>query len=289
MQFEARDRRLEGDTILRQTQLTQIYLLDVFVEICRKHNLTYFLDGGTALGAARHQAFIPWDDDIDVGMPIRDYETFLRVAPKELPENLILTPGPEDANFYPNAKLRDRSSFYCEKETVISAPCGIFIDIFPFVKIPKLPRRFGFGLTELCGTAWLSARSHRILPHRTVFGIFVSGIKATVWMLIYHVTRVVFYILRPFYPTVWRNRPDYRIRYKHDGFAPEMLFPTQPVRFEGREYAAPRDLDGYLTRLYGNWRALPPPDQREWHASIICPTKAPDAPWARDYRESAFS
>ena len=83
------DERLKGDTVLRQAQLVMLRILRVFDAICTKHSLTYWLDAGTLLGAARHGGFIPWDDDIDVMMPLSDYEKFCTLAEKELPFDMF--------------------------------------------------------------------------------------------------------------------------------------------------------------------------------------------------------
>ena len=77
--------KYNGDgTTLRKMQLR---ILDILVEIdriCRKHDIKYWIDFGSLLGAVRHGGFIPWDDDIDVAMPSEDYQRFLEIAPKEL-------------------------------------------------------------------------------------------------------------------------------------------------------------------------------------------------------------
>ena len=57
-------------------------LMMVFDDVCKKHNLTYFLEAGSLLGAIRHKGFIPWDDDVDVLMPRKDYQKFLRSTQK---------------------------------------------------------------------------------------------------------------------------------------------------------------------------------------------------------------
>ena len=68
---------------LRQMQLMLTDMLKVFHDFCLEHSLRYYAVGGTALGVARHQGFIPWDDDLDVGMPRPDYERFVELFNKE--------------------------------------------------------------------------------------------------------------------------------------------------------------------------------------------------------------
>lgn len=65
---------------VRQIQLGELSLLEKYIEICTKHNLRYYALGGTLLGAIRHKGFIPWDDDMDLGMPRKDYENFWKFA-----------------------------------------------------------------------------------------------------------------------------------------------------------------------------------------------------------------
>ena len=71
---------------LRRLQMMELEILEAIDSVCREHGITYFLDSGTVLGARRHGGFIPWDDDIDLGMPREDYERFLEVAPVALGE-----------------------------------------------------------------------------------------------------------------------------------------------------------------------------------------------------------
>lgn len=283
MEFNATDRRLEGSTPLRQAQLAELYILDVFDAICAKHNLTYFLAGGALLGAMRHGGFIPWDDDIDVAMPMADYRKFLKIAEKELPSNLLVTPGSEYSGRHPMGKIYDRTSFFCEGDTDVRYPCGIYLDIFPQSKQPKLPRRLGEAVMRGAGLAWISLREHLSLRHHSVWGIFSSGVKAFVWWSVFVAINCFSGLMGLVLPTRWHDPLGFLTRYYHDGFTDEDLFPVSKVTFEGKSYCAPRDVEKYLVSLYGNWRELPPPEKREYHASIICPTQAPDAPWARPY------
>ena len=67
---------------MHRLQTVNLEMIKLFTEICRKYDLTYFALGGTLLGAVRHQGFIPWDDDVDMGMPRPDYERFRKIAKK---------------------------------------------------------------------------------------------------------------------------------------------------------------------------------------------------------------
>ena len=78
------------DLGLRDAQLIMKGILKDIAVICDKHHIKYFLDAGTLIGAVRHKGFIPWDDDIDIGMLREDYEKFLKVVEKELPSYLLL-------------------------------------------------------------------------------------------------------------------------------------------------------------------------------------------------------
>lgn len=114
-------------------QKTEFELLKLLVQICDKYQLRYYLVCGSALGAVKFQGFIPWDDDIDVALPRKDYERFLEIAPEELPEWVFLQNYRTDPA-YPGlgSKLRDSRTTYIEKEALkIPMHHGVFIDVFP--------------------------------------------------------------------------------------------------------------------------------------------------------------
>ena len=69
-------------SLLRRDQKELLSMLEVLEKICRENNIKWWLSSGTLLGAARHQGFIPWDDDVDLIMPRKEYERFLEIAPK---------------------------------------------------------------------------------------------------------------------------------------------------------------------------------------------------------------
>ena len=80
----------------------QIEILDEIVRICKKNNIKYFLNYGTLIGAIRHQGYIPWDDDIDIGMTRIDYDKFTIMASKELSDRFELCNYKNEANHLQN-------------------------------------------------------------------------------------------------------------------------------------------------------------------------------------------
>ena len=121
----------------------QLALLAEFIRICKRHDLEYQLLGGSLLGAMRHQGYIPWDDDIDIGMLRPDYDRFLQVASAELPPHLFLqTTLSEREYLYGFAKLRNSCTAAIEHWRVKEHRAtnqGIFIDILPLDDVPAAP------------------------------------------------------------------------------------------------------------------------------------------------------
>ena len=107
--------------------------------ICRKHGIRYFVTGGTAVGAYFWHSILPWDDDVDIGMMRPDYERFAAIAGEELGERFFLqTPDTEPHTPFYFTKVRMNGSRFCESTfRHIDMHQGIFIDIFPFDKIPR--------------------------------------------------------------------------------------------------------------------------------------------------------
>ena len=76
--------------MIKKVQQANLKILLEVDRICKKHNIKYLLDAGTLIGAVRHKGFIPWDDDVDLAFPRKDYEKFLAIAKDELPEGIKL-------------------------------------------------------------------------------------------------------------------------------------------------------------------------------------------------------
>ena len=127
---------IKGDFLIDSSRkklcVVLLDLLFVFDEVCKRHNLQYFLFYGTLLGAVRHKGFIPWDDDIDVAMPREDYEAFLKLTNDFKPPYFLQTPYTDPGYFYTFAKIRNSNTTgvvqLFENQTFNH---GIWLSIFP--------------------------------------------------------------------------------------------------------------------------------------------------------------
>ena len=100
---------------MNDLQKKQLEILKAFIKVCEKYNLRYFLVGGTCLGAARHKGFIPWDDDIDVGMPREDYDKYVLLQKEYEGTPYFIQTWKSDPRYcYNFAKLRDSSTTFIE-------------------------------------------------------------------------------------------------------------------------------------------------------------------------------
>ena len=137
-------------TEFKKLWAVELDLLAEFDRVCKKHNLTYFASGGTLLGAVRHQGFIPWDDDIDVHLPRKDYDKLLKIASDEFHYPYFFQNMSTDCGLVSGcSRLRNSDTTICsESEWKKSFKNkGIFIDICVLYNVPD--SEFVLSLTKL--------------------------------------------------------------------------------------------------------------------------------------------
>lgn len=248
----------EGTTLRKM----QLRILDILVEIdriCRKHDIKYWIDFGSLLGAVRHGGFIPWDDDIDVSMPSEDYHRFLEIAPKELSEPFFLQTKETDPSYRLLLnKVRDKNSFFVTQhdDFTLDYNKGIYIDLFEVVPYPSINPKL----------------QKKVLFWYQKVGHFFS-VKQRV-TLKNHIASLVFPLIKVGLDFIWailnlkqKNKFGYEKHFNTYGnsYTKDMVYPIKNIVFEGKTFLGPADPDRYLTSIYGDYMKLPPKEKRRTH------------------------
>lgn len=270
--------RYEQDT-LRKLQLAELEILKDIDRVCRDNAIPYFLDSGTLLGAVRHKGFIPWDDDVDLGMLRPDYERFLQVAPQALGEGYEVSDPhlcPEFAGMF--AKVWKRGTKFFTEETIEAhIPQGIFVDIFPYDPLHSdaaLAKKQRQKCRFWQNMAYLHHSKHITVPHRGLLGSLERGACAVA-----HVGAHAFWshdrIVEEF--SAWARcgeaspSDDYlTMAYvTKNSFPLAVLMPPGELFFEDHLFSVPANTKAYLPVLYGSdWQELPPLEARRNHAPV---------------------
>ena len=260
-------------TELQNKLLDSLKWLDDF---CAVHQLRYFAVGGTMLGAVRHRGFIPWDDDLDVGMPRPDYEKFCRVSPREGSGNRFVVETVFDGRpdyLYPHAKVYDTSTTLIEHKRC-EIRRGLFIDVFPIDGVGQtedeawrffqpIARRLDFLATRVCGLR--KGRSFLKNAAVAAAGLIPSGL--------YDNTKKMQEIdldCRKYKYEESRYAANfYGIKRRREIMLRAYFGEPKPYEFEGMTIMGVEKPDEYLTQLFGDWRRLPPKDQQVTHHDFV--------------------
>ncbi len=248
-------------SLKRELQNRLLDMLLYLDNVCKKLEISYYLDGGTCLGAVRHGGFIPWDDDLDIVIDVKDYNKLTRYLINHPHPNYILHNRETDSNYYLGwAKLRDKNSvskyvgkdvFYSNQEKIFKYT-GVAIDLFVYSDhvIP-----------------WVSKGIHGI--HRRINQQYFVGRHKIVADFLYF---FCFKILKPVANLIgffFSNRKaiahDYLSHNTYYRFQKDKVYPLKPILFEGHSFMIPHDENYFLGVLYGNWKHLPPESARNHH------------------------
>jgi len=254
------------------------HLLDMlrwFHTLCVDNNLRYYALGGTMLGAVRHGGFIPWDDDVDVGMPRSDYERLESIVKQVKQDRYILeTPRSTAKDFnYCFTKLYDANTTLVEN-TRYRIKRGLYIDIFPLdgmgnnlseskKHFAKINRRFSFFLARTTGIrkGRSPLKNAAVILSQAIPDFCLNDKK-----LLASVERVS--REKDFDQCVYGGNPYGAWRYKEIMPTAVMGIPTL-YKFEDMKIYGAERPDEYLTNLYGDWRKLPPMDKRVSHHDYL--------------------
>ena len=270
---------------LKRLQNTQLDIYKEVERICKKYNIEYFGTWGTALGAVRHEGFIPWDDDIDISMKWNDFKRFEEVCKTELSDKFFLQNTDTDKYYWnPYTKIRINNTTSMDKKlNHMKCHYGICMDIFPITPIPnsKISRAKQKSLINIY-------KGLSYIPYALYISPEESGIKGKISKLVpnvlkrflrkimignKHINKIRNYLAREInkydfdkcdYCGEILTGPYKRRVYKKEIFGESIL-----MKFENEYIPIPKNYKDYLTYIYGEYMKLPDESQRVGHGDTI--------------------
>lgn len=247
----------------------EIEILDYIVSICNSNKLRYFLAGGTLLGAIRHEGLIPWDDDIDIAMPRRDYEKIIRILKKNSAnfKYQLCSIGTNRKYEHPFIKVYDNRTVMQEQHSYNKQlGYGVYIDIFPIDGLGSSYRRAKIILS-------ISQKVSSVISN-SVEGIrkedsFFQKLKKIFKLVIFNkYSRSLCFSAYEYliglmnYETSLYIASTYGLRGREELIEKKYFEGQTLVNFEKEKYSAPIGYKKYLEQMYGNYMKLPKMSER---------------------------
>lgn len=245
------------------------------VKICKRHNLHYYVTDGTLIGAIRHKGYVPWDDDFDMSMPRPDYEKFVAIAQRELPQHLKYLNWKNTPEFHCLfGKIQDTRQDVIEsleRRTGRTLSNGLFIDIFPIDGYPRtnfgrfliksmnfiLEQAMNFRFGSFVDRSW---KGKLLVPLGFIFSCaFPWARQKSDFLAIYD--RILAW--NPYEKREFTGRASLKLHVvNRSPLAKAAWGDGQLWEFHDRQVVVPSDFDAYLRPIYGDYMRMPPEEKR---------------------------
>lgn len=252
--------------MLRKVQAELLGILKSIDKVCKENSIQYFLDSGTLIGAIRHHGFIPWDDDLDIGMLREDYEKFNKIAQMELGDSYFWQTWETDPEYaMPFGKVRKKNTIYLEMNSHVFKENGFFVDILPYDFAPE-------DLNERALLKKNQKTVHRKLLMKSGYKPWIVEGKKDYKRRLGYIPYQVLSLLSSRdqlinqYNSITFSVSSRKTVYEQTGrmyYPLEWMRKTILVEFEGEMFPAVSHYHEWLTTAYGDYMTPPPEDQRE--------------------------
>lgn len=248
-------------------------ILDLIVEfdrVCKKHNIRYYLDGGSLLGAIRHNGFIPWDDDIDVTMPREDYERFIKLNEEFKHPYFMQTPYTDPEYYYSFAKIRNsNTTALIQTFGYQGFNHGIWISIFPLDKFPlERGEKLYLKIRQL--TSENSTYMRMKNPHLDEKDqLRVRNYSGRNPLETFEEIQKIASQYKDMDAEYWGTIILTIVKYSRKTLLFKSYEKTEYHAFENLMLPIPSGFDNVLKTEYGNYMELPPIEDREGHDTTI--------------------
>ncbi len=260
----------------RKLQLVQVSIVEDIDRICRENGLTYYMIGGTLLGAVRHKGFIPWDDDIDLVMYREDYDALISILQKKHSEKYFVQTFNTDKHYTRYiAKIRLNGTKMVESYLEnTKAHSGIYVDIFP---LDQTKKDDGLGLKlrgkiVRCLFAYKSVKHDAVVKKSGIKYLFSRILKWTTYIIPDSFINKLFdYVCSKDNSKNCKYTTNFasHFKWKKQMFKNEVFGEGCKLEFEGHMFNAPNEYLTILERLYGkNYMDIPSEEKRETHNII---------------------
>lgn len=266
------------DVTLKRLQSMELEIFSDFKKTCERYDLTYFGLAGTGIGALRHKGFIPWDDDIDVALPRKDFEILLQKIVDEYPDKYEVLNTKNNEN-YPLMTTRltlkgTKFREYAVKD--IDCNFGIFLDLYPFDNLADNEK----DLKKQATTAWFWSKILilRSIPHPVLaFKGFKANVAQFICLMVHFALRLFCIKKSWIYKkclnacTRFNSVETNRIGFLCDTnpysnmFDKKDLYPLRVLKFENTTMNFPNQLEKHLEFLFGDFMTIPPEENRKNH------------------------